>query len=375
MFFNLWSILLIAFISQCLFLFVSLLIKPAGNQNARLLLLLLLAIIFCVQFSNFSEATYLYRTVHGITNLGRGMVLLLGPVFYLYTLSVIYADFKFRYIHLLHFLPYLLALAIIWAQENPVDDRILVLTIDALMEGKIAIDGKTSLWFVAYFAHLTIYFFLVRAFLLRSVKNPPAQYRFPVEQRFTWLRKLTVTFCLVAVVFLGIIVYVAVTGVYTLAGNFIYSMVLGAMVYTIAFRALSDARTLKPDFDKKYASVNIEEQTEDALLNKVLHFFEREQIYLHPEIRISLLAKKAHTTPHVISRIINNRLNKSFSELVSYYRVEEVKKRLADPAYKHYSIMGIAMDVGFTSKSAFNETFKKQNGMTPSQYLKMLEEQ
>lgn len=375
MFFNLWSILLIAFLSQCLFLFVSLLIKPAGNQNARLLLLFLLAIIFCVQFSNFSEATYLYRTVHGITNLGRGMVLLLGPVLYLYTLSVIYADFKFRYIHLLHFVPYLLALVIIWAQENPVDDRILVLTIDALMEGKIAIDGKTSLWFVAYFTHLTIYFFLIRAFLLRSVKNPPAQYRFPVEHRFTWLRKLTITFCLVSVVFLGIILYVAITGVYSVAGNFIYSMVLGAMVYTIAFQALSDARTLKPDFDKKYASVNIEEQTEDVLLNKVLHFFEREQIYLHPEIRISALAKKAHTTPHVISRIINNRLNKSFSELVSYYRVEEVKKRLADPAYKHYSIMGIAMDVGFTSKSAFNETFKKQNGMTPSQYLKMLEEQ
>lgn len=375
MFFNLWSILLIAFLSQCLFLFVSLLIKPAGNQNARLLLLFLLAIIFCVQFSNFSEATYLYRTVHGITNLGRGMVLLLGPVLYLYTLSVIYADFKFRYIHLLHFVPYLLALVIIWAQENPVDDRILVLTIDALMEGKIAIDGKTSLWFVAYFTHLTIYFFLIRAFLLRSVKNPPAQYRFPVEHRFTWLRKLTITFCLVSVVFLGIILYVAITGVYSVAGNFIYSMVLGAMVYTIAFQALSDARTLKPDFDKKYASVNIEEQTEDVLLNKVLYFFEREQIYLHPEIRISALAKKAHTTPHVISRIINNRLNKSFSELVSYYRVEEVKKRLADPAYKHYSIMGIAMDVGFTSKSAFNETFKKQNGMTPSQYLKMLEEQ
>jgi len=374
MIFSLWSILLIAFLSQCLFLFVSLLIKPAANQNARLLLLFLLAVIFCVQFSNFSEATYLYRTIHGIANLGRGMVLLLGPVLYLYTLSVISADFKFRYIHLLHFVPYLLALVVIWIQENPVDDRILVLTIDALMEGKIAMDSKTSLWFIAYFAHLTVYFFLIRHFLLQSVKNPPAQYRFPVEQRFNWLRKLTITFCLVAVVFLAIIVYIAVTGVYTVAGNFIYSMVLGAMIYTIAFQALSDARTLKPDFDKKYASLNIEEQTEDALLNKVLHYFEREKIYMHPEIKISELAKKAHTTPHVISRVINNRLNKSFSELVNYYRTEEVKQRLADPAYKHYSIMGIAMDAGFTSKSAFNETFKKQNGMTPSQYLKMLEE-
>jgi AraC-like DNA-binding protein len=48
--------------------------------------------------------------------------------------------------------------------------------------------------------------------------------------------------------------------------------------------------------------------------------------------------------------------------------VEEVKKRLEDPAYAHYSILGIALDCGFNAKSSFNAAFKKFTGSTPSQY-------
>jgi putative ABC transport system permease protein len=371
MYFNLWSILLIAFLSQCAFLLVSLIIKPSGNQNARQLLMLLLVVIFCVQFSNFSEATYLYRKWHGVTNLGRGMVLLLGPVLYLYALSVVSAGFKFRYIHLLHFIPYFVALAVIWRQENPVDDRILVLTIDAVMEGKIRIDWKISMWFVTYFVHLTVYFLLIRRFIMQSVKSPAEQYQFPIEQRLRWLKKLTVTFSLVGIVFFGIIVFVAITGLYTVYGNFVYSMALGVMSYTIAFQALSDSQSLKPGFGKKYQSINIKQQTEEELLNRILYLFEREKIFMNPDIRIDMLAKKAEAKPNVVSKIINKRLGKTFSEAVNYYRIEEVKKRLYDPKFDHYSIFGIAMDVGFTSKSAFNETFKKLNGITPSQYIKL----
>lgn len=369
--FNLWSILLIAFLSQCVFFLVSLIITPSVNQNAKQLLILLLVVIFCVQFSNFSEATYLYRKWHGITNLGRGMVLLLGPVLYLYTLSVISAEFKFRYGHLLHFLPYFLALAVIWRQENPVDDHILVLTIDAVMQGKMPMDWKTSMWFVTYFVHLSAYFLLIRRFMLQSVKSPAEQYQVPIEQRLRWVKKLTITFGLVALVFLGIIIYISITGLYTVYGNFVYSMALGAMIYTIAFQALSDSRSLKPGFDKKYKSIHIKQQTEEELLNRILYLFEREKIFMNPDIRLDMLAQKAEARPNVISKVINKRLGKTFSEAVSYYRIEEVKKRLDDPKFDHYSIFGIAMDVGFTSKSAFNETFKKLNGITPSQYVKL----
>ena len=239
------------------------------------------------------------------------------------------------------------------------------------MEGKIRMDWKTSMWFVTYFVHLTVYFKLVRRFMLQSVKSPAEQFQFPIEQRLRWLKKLTVTYSLVALVFLGIIVYVSVTGLYTVYGNFIYAMALGGLIYNIAFQALSDSQSLKPGFGKKYQSINIKQQTEEELLNKILYFFEQEKIFMNPDLRIDMLAKKAEAKPNVVSKVINKRLSKTFSEAVNYYRIEEVKKRLDDPKFDHYSIFGIAMDVGFTSKSAFNETFKKQNGITPSQYVKL----
>ena len=51
------------------------------------------------------------------------------------------------------------------------------------------------------------------------------------------------------------------------------------------------------------------------------------------------------------------------------YRVEEVKQRLKDSKYKNFTILAIAYDSGFNSKSAFNTIFKDLTGMTPSQYL------
>jgi AraC-like DNA-binding protein len=55
---------------------------------------------------------------------------------------------------------------------------------------------------------------------------------------------------------------------------------------------------------------------------------------------------------------------------VNTYRVEEAKRKLVDPSRKHYSLLAIAEEVGFNSKSAFNTAFKKQTSMTPSEFRK-----
>ncbi|MDO8898280.1 MAG: helix-turn-helix domain-containing protein, partial [Bacteroidales bacterium] len=59
-------------------------------------------------------------------------------------------------------------------------------------------------------------------------------------------------------------------------------------------------------------------------------------------------------------------------EFVNEYRVNEVKKMLADPKYTHYSLLGIAFECGFSSKSTFNSVFKKFTRKTPSEYRKSL---
>ena len=62
--------------------------------------------------------------------------------------------------------------------------------------------------------------------------------------------------------------------------------------------------------------------------------------------------------------------NISFFDFINSYRVEEVKKQLADTAMANRNILGIALDCGFNSKATFNTAFKKFTGMTPSAYQK-----
>ncbi|HVW98626.1 MAG TPA: helix-turn-helix domain-containing protein [Mucilaginibacter sp.] len=371
---NLWSVLLVAFLVLDVCLIIRLFIRRDINQDARQLLTFLLCLIFCIQFSSFSEAAGLYRNVRGITNLSRGMILLTGPVLYLYSLSVLMPDFRFRYRHILHFIPYLAALITIWIQDYPFDNHELVLTLDAEMQGLLPLTAKTLTWFMIGFAHFSLYFFLVRRFLLHTIPSSSGYFNLSIEERLNWLNRLTTAFIVIAAVFVIVIIHLFMTGLYTAADRFVYSMALGLVVYVPLFPELLFWWKSAVTSDNEEEG-NAAPHTEEQLLTTILYFFEEEQLFMNPGLRVGLLARKAKTTPRVISRIINKRLGKSFTELVSFYRIEEVKKRMADPAYRHYSATGIAMEVGFTSKSAFNEAFKRQSGMTPSEYLKWLEMQ
>jgi len=71
-----------------------------------------------------------------------------------------------------------------------------------------------------------------------------------------------------------------------------------------------------------------------------------------------------------LSQTINEQLNQTFSEFINIYRVEEAKRLLLDTRKKHISILAIAEEVGFNSKSSFNAVFKKYANITPSEFRK-----
>jgi len=71
-----------------------------------------------------------------------------------------------------------------------------------------------------------------------------------------------------------------------------------------------------------------------------------------------------------LSQIINENLHLSFFDFINSYRIKEAGKRLVSSDYQKYTILAIAMNVGFNSKSAFNMAFKKFTNKTPSEYKK-----
>ncbi len=100
---------------------------------------------------------------------------------------------------------------------------------------------------------------------------------------------------------------------------------------------------------------------------KLIKCMDSEKPYLDPDLTLPKLAKKLSMQVNSLSQIINDSFNKNFCNFINEYRINESKKQLADMNGSKISIIEIAYNVGFNSKSAFNKAFKKHTGLTPKE--------
>jgi AraC-like DNA-binding protein len=105
-------------------------------------------------------------------------------------------------------------------------------------------------------------------------------------------------------------------------------------------------------------------------LDSLENYMQAEKPYLGNDLTLAQLAAKLQMPKHHLTEVINRRLEKNFFNYVNEYRIAEVKQLLQDPDNAEKTILTLAFDVGFNSKTTFNTFFKKTTQMTPSQYRK-----
>ncbi|MCP5046696.1 MAG: helix-turn-helix domain-containing protein [bacterium] len=120
---------------------------------------------------------------------------------------------------------------------------------------------------------------------------------------------------------------------------------------------------------KKQQPLPLDVISRDKYLVKLLHLLEEQNIYREESVSLKTLAEQLEISTRQLSKLINEKLDKTFYDLINYYRIEEAKRMLLDEK-KQMSIIEIAFYVGFNSKSSFNQAFKKQTGLTPSEFKK-----
>ncbi len=91
-----------------------------------------------------------------------------------------------------------------------------------------------------------------------------------------------------------------------------------------------------------------------------------ERPYLAPELTLPELAARLGANTSVVSRVINTGFKQNFNDYINEHRVREAERRLRDPRFRHYTLLAVALESGFNSKSTFNRVFKKLRGTTPS---------
>ncbi len=111
--------------------------------------------------------------------------------------------------------------------------------------------------------------------------------------------------------------------------------------------------------------------SESELVHKkqiILDYFEKAKPYLNPELDLNTLSKNLDLNSNVVSYIINKGFEKNFNDFVNLYRVNDLKEKLKDPANRHLTLLALAFDAGFNSKTTFNRVFKKLINQSPSDY-------
>lgn len=117
-------------------------------------------------------------------------------------------------------------------------------------------------------------------------------------------------------------------------------------------------------------TILLSDQEAHELELKLDHQLSAEEIYLDPELKLRDVARAVESTDKKVSYLINQYLNSNFYELINRYRVEKFKTEVTKPENENLSLVGIAFNCGFPSKSSFYRAFKSHASMSPSEYLK-----
>ncbi len=123
---------------------------------------------------------------------------------------------------------------------------------------------------------------------------------------------------------------------------------------------------------KKYKHSGLNDAMLESYSEKIIAFMEDDKGFMDSNLSLSVISEKLHIPKQYISEILNVHFNTNFQDFVNGYRIEEFIDKLNNPEYANLTLVGIANEVGFNSKSNFYTAFKKAKGLTPTEYRKSL---
>lgn len=306
------------------------------------------------------------------------LLLLNGPFLYFYISSLVINSGKFSGKNLLHFTPFLLF-----------NFYLLVASLFPMVSERISLSHVPSehaspLLFQLFLMLVVLsgpVYFLLSTRLFKSLDIHIFNNFSRAENvNLDWLRKLVYIF---GSVWTLLMVVATIHHVFSLF-SWIFctdgiSLSLSIFIILIGYYGLKqkeifsfpekESFILEPK-PEKYSGSSLKESEARLYLEKLNRFMEEAKPYLSPDLNLPQLAKEVDIPSHYLSQVINENIGLNFFDFINRQRVEDVKSKISDPRYNNFSILGIAFESGFNSKSAFNRVFKNITGLTPSEYKK-----
>ncbi len=313
-----------------------------------------------------------------------------GPLLYLYTTSLTKKN-KIRKIHLIYFLPIVISYALFFDFFRlSSEEKISVYNTGGTGYENILNINSALIIFSGIF-------FTILSFLkLRAYKKK-------LKNEFSNTEKINLNWLQYLIIGMSVIWFVVV---FATSDDQIYTIVVLFMIFIGYFgirqEGIFTKRTPLPLVSQQndnlqlpyihHTSLNISNQDKSQIIQTskyeksgltnetameihglLSQRIEEEQLYINPELTLNELAKVLAIHPNNLSQVINTFENKNFYDYINSKRIEHFIKLTSKPENRKFTILSLAFDSGFNSKSSFNKYFKKVTEVTPSEFLKSLE--
>jgi AraC-like DNA-binding protein len=373
------SVFIFVGIVQGLILSLFFIFKTSTNKKAnRYQGFLILALTLCILEQLLNQTGYITRILV-ITNSTEALNLVIGPLLYLFVVrSMDPSDPRKDWVHFILAGIYLCYLTFDLIQPNEVKYNSYLYSFHPdwpmpVVHMKIPNDpfGLKKYLNPVTGIQLIVYTFYSMRLLVRKAAQAGDTIINTGDEVIRSLRNMVVHISIVIILFIVVKLSFKAD-----LGDYYFDSYISLFILITTFRIMNDSTY----FDNstsfmdlsigKYRKSSLSDSGKQKILDNIILELETRRYFLDNLASLSELARKIGESPHHVSQVINEKLNKSFFELLATYRVEEAKRILSGDKKNKVTVEEISEMVGYNSKTAFNNAFKKLTGKTPSEFRK-----
>jgi AraC-like DNA-binding protein len=373
---------------QALFYLVLFQSKPKKDLSDYILMLFtfLLGAILFDQYLRNTDFYQLHPQFWGITYC---FPILMAPLFYFYVVLITQPEQKFKSWFWLLTIPFFVFIAYYLATYYflPTDKKNAYFHLATTKPWAMIYAGE-------FFLVLSgpVYSVLGLFRLKRHIKNIEDNFSYKSGINLSWLKKILTVIVVVNVINILLNVFSDIYPLFTYqtGDNLMHSLNV-FLIFFIGYygfkqKLIYPSDTARSDLmhkeqiaqvqlignsetSSKYIKSGLQRNDVDVYYSSLIQLMDSEKLFLDSKLSIKTVADKLEMSVNHLSQVINQQSGKNFFKFINEYRVEEAKKFLLDQSNKKYTILAIAYDCGFNSKSSFNTIFKQYTGKTPSDFI------
>ena len=378
------SLLLIFFFNGIVFSFLLLKkgIQNNNNANKWLSFLLFLCAMYIAPYMLGYAGWYSRKVTREILYFIPFMqVLLIGPVIFFYTKSLLNSTFKISKKEYYHFIPALIYL--VYSLIVFITDKLILDEFYFYADGR---DKDMANWYqIAGIISMVYYLIASLKFYKNYKKLVFDKVSFADSILFEWIPNFLIAF--LSIVVLRVLLFLLNPEWGNFGNQFWHYIAFSIVVLYVSVNGYANAVKMSFLNDVNSESINVYQESDEDYKtkqdntnleeiefwkDKILHLVESEKVFKNPTLTLSDLSKLLNTNTKTISKSINSGFDMNFNDFINHYRIEAVKEKLHKEEHKTSTLLGIAFDCGFNSKATFNRAFKKSIDLSPKDYLKNL---